>query len=110
MSALQAQAPSVPTGDADVFAEYAPLVERMALAIYRQAWGTSADKRWHDDVRGRSHFIKQARAALQALRPRSFGDLPLDVCIAAEGAGAMNCAQAHDILAAMIDAILENDS
>lgn len=44
------------------------MLERVALAIYRQAWGAAADKRWHDDEKGRAHFMKQARAAVLALR------------------------------------------
>lgn len=77
------------------------MLEKMALAIYRQAWGTAADKRWHDDVQGRAHFTEQARAALMAMRE------PSDPMWEAYRAAQADHQSATEIWEAMIDAILD---
>ena len=49
-----------------------------------------------------------ARAAIEAMRPKEFGDLPEAMCLAAENAGAQSYGEAHEIFAAMLDATLKD--
>lgn len=92
-------------------------MEKVALAIYREAWGTVADKKWHDDVNGRAHFIKQARAAMMAIRDTEYRTKLAGVSCCPDheieyGDGDdrdyryLSCTGAGEVFAAMIDAIL----
>jgi hypothetical protein len=86
------------------------MLEKMALAIYHQAWGTAADKRWHNDAKGRAHFTEQARAALMAIK--DLDNATMDAAVNAAQAhepnidGAVGYVQVRAAHDAMIDAIL----
>jgi len=69
-------------------------------------WGRSAvsDVAW---ANASEYWMLVARAALQAIRPQQFGDLPESACQAAEASGAGSYHDAHAIFTAMIEAILE---
>lgn len=103
------------------------MVERVARAIDPQpfervnggqpgrAWMNGFEERTAESDRRRiSKARRQARAAIEAMRPKAFGDLPEAVAIAGEAAidrsGHGSLAAAHEVMAAMITAALKDPS
>ena len=83
------------------------MVERVAAAIYganiKHVGWRSAGPGWHRICR------EQARAAIEAMRPNSFGDLPEAMCLAGsmEAGGTGSYDEVYAIFRAMIDAALK---
>jgi hypothetical protein len=89
------------------------MVERVALAI-RKAMLANQSVEVAEAVvltpNERKALFPLARAAIEAMRPRAFGDLPIEVAVAGEealqGCKFPSLGAVHECVAAVIDAAL----
>lgn len=104
------------------------MVERVARAMWQGEWDRAkANERAANEAAGRNVYVSYvpkwddcnliflgyARAAIEAMRPKEFGDLPEGMALAGEEAmdGRVGSyGAAHSVFAAMIDAALAEDT
>jgi hypothetical protein len=89
------------------------MVERVARAIIANDDPNDDPIAWDElTPLWRENAMKCARAAIEAMRPKEFGDLPESVAQAGESAidrcGPGSYAAAHDVFASMLDAALKD--